>query len=427
MLNWKVVKSPIFCVNSFAAIAFVIYAGSLIFNHSANLVDITACRTYKAPHNPSDVSEAQQIAAKAPEQIKENTTGSTPLLNKQATSEEEEDSEKPDPMVPPPNLRGEEKRKWIRKTVPELEILKSNDSGQRFNGRVMEFFNQQCTIQFFMIWFSPAGKFGPREFLSVDSLLKSNPQACLMILSKSLDTIRGYKILKPFLDRELKVFAVTTDVPFLVKNTPAEVWLEDIKSGKLDPGTISFTIHLSDLVRMAILYKYGGVYLDTDFLVLKNFEGLRNAIGVQIIDRASKNWKSVNNALQIFDIWHPMLFQFIKEYATNFKPNIWGENGPYLLSRIIKRLDAGRSPVYNISVLPRKAFYPVDWLHISRLYKKPTTEEESKWAEETVAELSRESYAIHLWNQISRPLVIEEGSVIERLIASHCLICQKVL
>ncbi|KAJ0088962.1 hypothetical protein Patl1_31680 [Pistacia atlantica] len=301
MLNWKVVKSPIFCVISFAAIAFVIYAGSLIFNHSANLVVITACRIYKAPHNSSDVSEAQQIAAKAPEQIKENTT--------QATSEEEEDSEKPDPMVPPTNLRGEEKRKWIRKTVPELEILKSNDS-------------------------------------------------------------------------------VTPDVPFLVKNTPAEVWLEDIKSGKLDPGTISFTIHLSDLVRMAILYKYGGVYLDTDFLVLKNFEGLRNAIGVQIIDRASKNWKSVNNALQIFDIWHPI---------------------------VIKRLDAGRSPVYNISVLPRKVFYPVDWVHISRLYKKPTTEEESKWAEETVAELSRESYAIHLWNQISRPLVIEEGSVIERL------------
>ncbi|XP_044487943.1 lactosylceramide 4-alpha-galactosyltransferase-like [Mangifera indica] len=281
---------------------------------------------------------------------KENTMGSRPLLHKQATIEEEEDDD--------------------------------------------------------------TEKFGPRQFLSADSLLKSNPQACLMIISKSLDTKRGYKILKPFLDRGFKVVAVTPDVPFLVRNTPAEAWLEDIKNGKSDPG--------------AVLYKYGGVYMDTDFLVLKNFKGLRNAVGVQIIDEASQNWTSVNGALQIFDIWHPMLFQFMKEYATNFSPHIWGENGPYLVSRVIKRLGAGRSPVYNISILPRKAFYPVDWVNISRLYKKPATEEESKWVEETMAKLSRESYAIHLWNQVSKRMVTEEGSVIDRLYASHCLICYKI-
>lgn len=144
-------------------------------------------------------------------------------------------------MKPPPNLTEEKKRKWIWRKVPKLELLKSNDSGQNFNNQVLEFFSQQCAIQFFMVWFAPAEKFGPRQFLSADSLLKSNPQACLMIISKSLDTKRGYKILKPFLDRGFKVVAVTPDVPFLVRNTPAEAWLEDIKNGKSDPGGIFLT------------------------------------------------------------------------------------------------------------------------------------------------------------------------------------------
>lgn len=32
--------------------------------------------------------------------------------------------------------------------------------------------------------------------------------------------------------------------------------------------------HLADLIRLAILYKYGGIYLDTDFIVLKSFDSI---------------------------------------------------------------------------------------------------------------------------------------------------------
>ncbi|KAL6290258.1 hypothetical protein ACE6H2_007768 [Prunus campanulata] len=38
-----------------------------------------------------------------------------------------------------------------------------------------------------------------------DSLFKFNPKGCLMILSKSMDSGSGYRILKPLLDRGFKL------------------------------------------------------------------------------------------------------------------------------------------------------------------------------------------------------------------------------
>ncbi|PQM33708.1 hypothetical protein Pyn_26396 [Prunus yedoensis var. nudiflora] len=64
--------------------------------------------------------------------------------------------------------------------------------------------------------------------MAMDSLFKFNPKGCLMILSKSMDSGSGYRILKPLLDRGFKVKALTPDLPFLVKNTPGETWLQEL-------------------------------------------------------------------------------------------------------------------------------------------------------------------------------------------------------
>lgn len=227
------------------------------------------------------------------------------------------------------------------------------------------------------------------------------------------------------MDRGFKVLAITPDVPFLVKNTPAEGWLEDLKSGRKDPGYIPLFNNLSNLVRLAMLYKYGGVYLDTDFIILKDISGLRNAVGAQSMDSSTRAWTRLNGAAMIFDINHPILLDFLHEFATTFNGNKWGFNGPYLVSRVIERV--GNTPGYNITVLPPKSFYAVDWNGINRLFRKPHTKAESQWVEDVVADLySEQTYALHLWNKRSKEQKIEEGSVMARLILEHCVICEHI-
>ncbi|XP_062094249.1 uncharacterized protein LOC133800310 [Humulus lupulus] len=340
-------------------------------------------------------------------------------------------------IIPPENITTlEERLIWFRRKLPELSLLHSNNSTRRFHGRVVEFLggSSGCTMQFFMTWLSPAKSFGRRELWSLETLFKAHPKACLVIASPSLDSVKGYRILKPLFDRGLRILAAEPDLPFLVKNTPVEAWLEQMKTGTKDPGSIPLSQNLSNLMRLVMLYKYGGVYLDTDVVVLRDFTELRNAIGAQSVDAVSKEWTRLNGAVMVFDVNHPLLVDFMKEFASSFDGNRWGHNGPYLVSRVIERVKersssssmAASSTLSRSSfvVLPPKAFYPVTWHRIERLMKKPANESESRWAERRIRELNDGgTYAVHLWRRQSMESVIEEGSVVARLVSYHCLLC----
>lgn len=72
----------------------------------------------------------------------------------------------------------------------------------------------------------------------------------------------------------------------LYGNTILENW-----AGKKEIYKARFLEQSSDLARMLLLYKYGGTYLDSDFIILKNLSQIgRNWLGAETF------W-SVNNAV----------------------------------------------------------------------------------------------------------------------------------
>ncbi|KAK8561679.1 hypothetical protein V6N12_048743 [Hibiscus sabdariffa] len=333
-------------------------------------------------------------------------------------------SENKDPLIPPFNATREERIDWFENQHKKLQLFESRSSITKFHDQVSVFHDGNCTMKYFMVWLSPAQSFGVREFSAVDSLFKASPNGCLIILSPSLDSRQGDQILKPLIDVGLKVVAITPDLPFLLKNTPAESWLDELKNGRQDPGSIPLSYNLSNLIRLAALYKYGGVYLDVDFIVLKDFMGLWNAIGAQSTSSITKKWTRINGAAMVFDEGHPILHDFLQEFAATYDGNKWGHNGPYLISRVIRRVE--NKPGYNLTVLPPKTFYPMDWTKIGRCFKKPDTESDQKWVEYMLVELERSTYAIHIWNHRTKELTIEEGSLMQRLISAHCVICHRI-
>ena len=417
----RTAKSPIFSALCFGAIFFMIYADSIVSNLSVYPLDLTTYEIY----------ESQDIGIQDPEEILPVFAGVDMINNNVLVPKPDDDKaeikiESQESLVPPDNITREERIVWFRRKLSESEILESNDLSLKFHGRVLEFLNHGCSIQLYMTWLAPAKDFGKREFLSIDTLFKAHPKGCLMILSRSLDTKRGYRILKPIIDRGFKVLAITPDVSFLLKNTPAEAWLESMKKGEQDPGFVPFPQNLSNLLRIAVLYKYGGAYLDTDYVVLRDFFDLRNAVGAQSIDSKTKQWTRLNNAVLIFDINHPVLYDFMEDFAENFNGNRWGYNGPYMVSRVVERV--ATKPGYNLTILPPKAFYPVNWMEINKLFKKPGNESESRWLESMVNELNdgNQTYGVHLWNKSSKKLDIEEESVVAKLFLDHCVICQDI-
>lgn len=275
-----------------------------------------------------------------------------------------------------------------------------------------------------MTWISPLDSYGKREFLGLETLFQTNPSICLIILSEAMDSDQGVKILEPLLERGFHVRAMAPDLWDLIRDTPAEVWFNDIRKGIRNPGEIPFPQNLSNLIRLAVLYKYGGIYLDTDFIILKNLEGLRNSIGAQSVDLFG-NWTRLNNAILVFDRNHPILYKFLEEFASTFDGNVWGHNGPYLVSRVVEKLDKRDEFDYNLTILPPVAFYPVSWAKVAGFFARPSGRVGERWVRAKIRQLNRSSYGVHLWNSQSRGVEIEEGSIMERLISDHCVVCNK--
>ncbi|MCD7461253.1 hypothetical protein HAX54_045746 [Datura stramonium] len=298
--------------------------------------------------------------------------------------------------------------------------MKSTKTSRKFNGRVNEFFTRNCSVQFFMTWISPAKSFGRREFFTLESLFKAHPKGCLIILSKTLDSPSGIMIFRPLVELGYRILAVTPDLCLLFENTPAASWFIDLKNGKKDPGKVPLAQNLSNLMRLAVLYKYGGVYLDTDFIILKDFSRLRNSIGAQSMD-ANGNWTRLNNALLIFDKSHPLVYKFMEEFALSFDGNRWGQNGPYLVSRVVEKVISMKIKDHNFNIMPPRAFYPVDWIRIAGFFMKFNVKNDSRWVETKVLELNKKTYGVHLWNSQSSNVKIEQGSIIDRLVSTHCL------
>ncbi|CAN8259993.1 unnamed protein product [Cochlearia groenlandica] len=305
-----------------------------------------------------------------------------------------------------------------------LQVFEGKDVSEKFQQRATKFLRDDCEVKFMMTWISPAELFGNREVLSLESVFKSHPRGCLVILSATMDSPQGFKILKPFLDRSYRVTAITPDLTYLVKSTAAESWLDEIQTGIRDPGKISLSQNLSNLMRLAYLFKFGGVYLDTDMIVFKSFKTLKNVIGAQSLEPVSRNWSRLNNAVLVFDKNHPFLLKCIEEFALTFNGNVWGHNGPYLVSRVARAVEGSNG--YNFTILTPPAFYPVNWVEIEKLFKVPRTDKDSKRVNVKVLEMRKRSYGLHLWNKFSSKFEIEQGSAMDNIVSDHCVICEKV-
>ncbi|XP_058083356.1 uncharacterized protein LOC131231241 [Magnolia sinica] len=319
-------------------------------------------------------------------------------------------------------------QKWPSSNRPVLKILQQTPRSRRFSARAKEFFggsSSACSIRFFMTWISSLESFGRRELFAVESIFKSHPNACLLIISSSMDSTRGARLLRPFSSQGFRVSAISPDFASIFKDTGAEVWFNKLKNGNVNPGEVPLGQNLSNLLRLAVLYKFGGIYIDTDIIVMKSFSSLRNVIGAQTIDVETGNWSRLNNAVMVFDKKHPLLYKFIKEFTLTFDGNKWGHNGPYLVSRVVSRLE--RKPGFDFTVLRPTAFYPVVWSRIRSLFHGPRDKGHSKWAKGKLAQIRKESFAIHLWNRQSRRLKVEEGSVIGRVMLDCCIFCNSSL
>lgn len=112
-----------------------------------------------------------------------------------------------------------------------------------------------------------------RQACAIESAARIHPNKQIYVLFSSPvseDTLRNSSLAK--LSSYLNVNFARVHIAEYARNTP----LEELVANKEFYRSMWWVEHTSDVLRSLTLYKWGGVYLDTDMLVVKSLTSLGN-------------------------------------------------------------------------------------------------------------------------------------------------------
>ncbi|XP_068208655.1 lactosylceramide 4-alpha-galactosyltransferase-like [Palaemon carinicauda] len=252
-----------------------------------------------------------------------------------------------------------------------------------------------------------------RAWCSVESMAQQNPKATVwyVLTSPEVDTQDGH--VHRLLQKNKNLRVVTIDLDDVFRGTPLEelylsgIWYTD--SGKFLNWPAA---NLSDMMRLALVWKVGGFYSDTDIICISSLAGLRNVIGMEAFNL-------VNGAIFHFDHHHPMLMFFMSYLNQNFNTDEWGKNGPQVVSAVLRTVckDEILSPYLkceNLKILSSRAFHPVQPTLRKTLFQKSI--------EKDINKRFPYSYTIHFWNRDTNkfPIFKNSGTIIDLASAAFC-------
>ncbi|ERE76813.1 zinc finger protein DZIP1L [Cricetulus griseus] len=187
----------------------------------------------------------------------------------------------------------------------------------------------------------------------------------------------------------------------------------------VNSSTEKHWLHVSsDASRLAIIWKYGGIYLDTDVISIRPIPE-ENFLAAQGSQHSS-------NGVFGFLPHHPFLWACMENFVEHYSSSIWGNQGPLLMTRMLRvwcRLqdfqELGDLKCLNISFLHPQRFYPIPYPQWRRYYQVWDTEPSFN-----------DSYGLHLWNFMNkegRTVVRGSNTLVENLYRKHCPKTYKVL
>jgi hypothetical protein len=116
----------------------------------------------------------------------------------------------------------------------------------------------------------------------------------------------------------------------------------------IDDVPLNYIQYKSDILRLQIIFEHGGIYLDTDHLLLKPLDSL---IGKQLV-LARESSGSYAMSPIIAEPGSEFIKAWLKEIPEEIKKGIWASHAVVLPVKIAEK--------YECDVRPREEFFPFD-------------------------------------------------------------------
>lgn len=179
--------------------------------------------------------------------------------------------------------------------------------------------------------------------------------------------------------------------------------------------------HLSDYIRILTLYKGGGLYLDTDILTLKPYEGdvIRNCLVY-----GSSRLEVVSNGVMHLEHGHWLSAEIARVLATEYDPQAYAYHGPAVVSEVMGRMCGVVAGISNsnqckdVKLLPDRFFYPIEAPFSDAIFH----EDGNKTNVQMLIKI-RKAYGLHLWNSLAyvhQPVRIDSNQIFSIVAREHC-------
>jgi Alpha 1,4-glycosyltransferase conserved region/Glycosyltransferase sugar-binding region containing DXD motif len=290
--------------------------------------------------------------------------------------------------------------------------------------------NSTGRLQFFQVYTSSS--MNVRNRRSLESILYHHPESPVTLLSNTLHydeiayyTELGYDVrIVPYSLTDLLTQAIDSEKGNIKMFASAFARrLSLVATGEF------WYSHETDLIRLLIIYMEGGVYLDTDVIVLRQMSWLKNVLATQEDD-----YSTLNGAVLAFEAKNLFLLECIREFLMAYNGKAWAENGPELLTRVAQRgnlacKNTDPEPFVqsrcHVSVLKKGYFYPIGWGEVESACFTDTNPETTN---ATLKYISDMAYTIHLNNRITgRHGRTIPGTVCRTVLNKFCIACSSLV
>ncbi|KAE8582511.1 hypothetical protein XENTR_v10020145 [Xenopus tropicalis] len=247
---------------------------------------------------------------------------------------------------------------------------------------------------------------------AVESAARINPDRPVAFFMKGLPDINSaegqnrarnsFPTLAPYNN----IYFFPLRMELLLSDTPLLPWYQKVNPEK----EVHWTHVSSDASRLALMYKYGGLYMDIDVISLR-------PVPVENFLVAESSQISSNGVFG-FDSHRDFTWTCMEDFVKNYNGAIRGHQGPALFTRVFKQFYCDIPPFKgdedlkcgNISFLNPRRFYPIDWMKFFDIWK--------------AIPAFNKSYALHLFNSAHRykrrVMVPGSNTLVEHLYIQNC-------
>ncbi|XP_059470842.1 alpha-1,4-N-acetylglucosaminyltransferase-like [Neocloeon triangulifer] len=265
----------------------------------------------------------------------------------------------------------------------------------------------------FFLESSGRGQLDARDVCSIEAATSLNPKVnFILIFSNEVQKINSTRnpALKKLLSKARNLILATVKNIEVVKGTP----LEATSTNKFLETKFPVE-HLSDFLRLGLLWKLGGVYMDLDLLTFRNIDEILSLKNFLAADTKDK----INSCMMGFQRNHPFLKSIMDMVNKSYNPQVYS-TVPRSLNlatvdtfgmKVEEAINKGR--VKDVHFLNYTVISPITYENYFTLY------DEMKGV--LTEFMFKNSFGVHLWHSLGSKIKLKRTST-----AAYAVVARKL-